>query len=165
MHCPNCAAENPSQHRYCRSCGMELKLVSAIVAHHRRSGALKATKSEEEITFRSVKLIAVGFLTLALGLLIALAGPKLFGQESVSTIGGLIFLAGLAVFLLASFHLAWTRARPRQAPDMNEAITQANLKAPEAALLAPRPPSITESTTRLIDDIPLGDEGPSEKPS
>src|SRR5215831_3315488 len=78
MHCPNCATENPDQHSYCRSCGMELKLVSALLAHHRkRSGSLKPIKSDDDATFRSVRLIAAGFLALAFGLLIALAGFRL----------------------------------------------------------------------------------------
>jgi hypothetical protein len=157
MHCPNCATENPDQHKYCRSCGMELQMVSALLANHRsRSGALKPGKSEEEITFRSVKLIAGSFLTLCLGLLIALAGPRFFNQEFVPTVGGFLFLAGLLVFLFASFRLAWMKARPRRAPAMHEAITQSDLKAPTAASLAPPIPSITESTTRLMDDVQPG---------
>jgi len=133
---------------------MELKLVSAIVAHHRnRSGALKPARSEEEVTFRIVKLIAASFLTLSLGLLLALVGPRFFSQESVSTIGGLIFLASLAVFLFASFRLAWLKAKPPAAPAVHQAITQPDLQAPGAGLLAPPIPSITESTTKLMDDI------------
>ena len=114
MHCPNCATPNSEQHKYCRSCGMPLKLVSAIVAHHRgRSGALEPAKSEEEVTFGSVKVIVASFFTLAFGLLIALAGPRFFSQEIVPTVGGLIFLAGILVFLFACFRLAWLKARPR----------------------------------------------------
>jgi hypothetical protein len=133
---------------------MELRLVSALLAQHRgKSGALKAAKSEEELTFRSVKVIALSFLTICLGLLIALVGPKVFGQESsISSVGGYIFLAGLAVCLFASFHLAWTRAKPRRPPAIPEAITQPDLKADAADLLQSQIPSITESTTRLMDD-------------
>jgi hypothetical protein len=132
---------------------MELRLVSALLAHHRgKSGALKPPRSEEETTFRSVKLIAGSFLAICVGLLIALVGPKIFGQESLSTVGGLIFIAGLAVCLLASFYLAWTKARPRRPPPLPEAITRPDLKASAAALLQPEIPSITESTTRLMED-------------
>src|SRR5262245_34845047 len=156
MHCPNCATENPDQHKYCRSCGMELKLVSAIVAHHRnRSGALKPARSEEEVVFRSVKVIAGSFATLGLGLLIALFGPKFFSQEFLSTVGGFIFLAGLTVFLFTCFRLAWLKAKPRPVPPVHQAITQPDLQAHEAGLLAPPIPSITESTTKLIDDVPV----------
>jgi len=155
MHCPNCATPNPDEYKYCRSCGMQLKLVSAIVAHHRgRSGAQGPAKSEEEITFGSVKVIAASFLTLAFGLLIALVGPKVFSQEFVPTLGGLIFLAGMIVFLFACFRLAWLKARPRPSPPEHQAITQPDLQPPEAALLAPPIPSVTESTTRLMDDVP-----------
>ena len=95
---------------------MELKLVSALLANHRsRSGALKPGKSEEEITFRSVKLIAGSFLTLCLGLLVALAGPRFFDQAFIPGVGGFIFLLGLAVFLFACFRLAWMKAVPRAA--------------------------------------------------
>jgi len=155
MHCPNCATPNPEEHKYCRSCGMQLKLVSAIVAHHRgKSGAEGPAKSEQEITFGSVKVITASFVTLALGLLIALAGPKLFSQEFVPTLGGLIFLAAMFVFLFACFRLAWLRARPRRSPFVHQAITQPDLQAPEAALLAPPISSVTESTTRLMDEVP-----------
>jgi hypothetical protein len=154
MHCPNCATENPEQHKYCRSCGMELKLVSAIVTHHRnRSGTLKPAESEEEVTFRSVKVIAGSFVTLALGLLIALAGPKFFSQEFVPTVGGVLFLAGLVVFLFACFRLAWLKAKPGPSPPIHQAITQPDLQTTNAALLAPPIPSVTESTTKLMDDV------------
>jgi hypothetical protein len=134
---------------------MPLKLVSAIVAHHRgRSGALKPAKSEEEVTFGSVKVIVASFFTLAFGLLIALAGPKFFNQEIVPTVGGLIFLAGILVFLFACFRLAWLKARPRPSPPLHQAITQPDLETPEAVLLAPPIASVTESTTRLMDDVP-----------
>src|SRR5215472_17033322 len=155
MHCPNCATLNPDEHKYCRSCGMQLKLVSAIVAHHRgRSGAQGPAKSEEEITFGSVKVIAASFVALALGLLIALAGPKLLSQEYVPTVGGLIFLVAMIVFLFSSFRLAWLKARPRHSQSVHQAITQPDLKTPEAALLDPPIPSVTESTTRLMDEVP-----------
>src|SRR5215469_15713877 len=155
MHCPNCATENPDQHKYCRSCGMELKLVSAIVAHHRnRSGPLKPPKSEEEVTFQSVKLMAASFLALALGLLTALAGPRFSSQEFVPTVGGWVFLAGLIVFLFTSFRLAWLKAKPRRSPPLHQGTTQPGLQVTDAGLLAPPIPSITESTTRLMDDTP-----------
>ena len=155
MHCPNCATLNPEEHKYCRSCGMQLKLVSAIVAHHRgRSGAEGPAKSEQEITFGSVKVITASFVTLALGLLIALAGPKLVSQEFVPALGGLIFLAAMIVFLFACFRLAWLKARPRPSPPLHQAITQPDLETPEAVLLAPPIASVTESTTRLMDDVP-----------
>jgi ribose/xylose/arabinose/galactoside ABC-type transport system permease subunit len=134
---------------------MQLKLVSAIVAHHRgRSGVQDPAKSEEEITFSSVKVIAASFITLAFGLLIALVGPKLFSQEFVPTLGGMIFLAGMIVFLFACFRLAWLKARPRRSTPDHQAITQPDLQPPEPALLAPPIPSVTESTTRLMDEVP-----------
>ena len=153
LHCPNCATENPDNYKYCRSCGMELKFVSALLAHHRgKSGRLSLAGAEEEATFRSVKLIAGSFLTICIGLLIALVGPKIFGQQVISTVGGFIFIAGLVVCLLASFHLAWTKARPRRPPALPEAITQSDLNAAARDLLHGEIPSITEGTTRLIDD-------------
>src|SRR5262249_17717537 len=87
-------------------------------------------------------------------LLLALAGPRFFSQEFVPTIGGLVFLAGLIVFLFACFRLAWLKAKPPAAPPVHQAITQPHLQAPEAGLLAPPIPSITESTTKLMDDAP-----------
>jgi hypothetical protein len=116
---------------------------------------LRPAKSEEEITFNSVKVIAASFLAIAFGLLIALAGPKLFSQEFVPTVGGLIFLAGMIVFLFACFRLAWLKARPRRpSPPEHQAITQPDLQTPEVPMIAPPIPSVTESTTRLMDDVP-----------
>ena len=155
MHCPNCATENPDQHRYCRSCGMELKMVSALLAHHRhRSGPLKADRSEEEITFKYVRLIVGSLVTLAVGLLIALAGPLIGNFQFLATIGGLVFLAGLAVVMFASFRLAWLKAKPKGRPPVVEAITRSDLDTFDANLLEPPIPSITESTTKLMDDVP-----------
>ena len=154
MFCPSCGTQILNEQKYCRACGMELEPVAALVASRRLPPvSFKPSKSDQEITFRAVKLITAGVLFFFLGAIVSIAGRRLFNREDLGTVGVFLLMFGLIMMVFALFQGLWAKTKPRPT-GRTDATTQPDLN-PLAANPLPAPiPSITESTTRIIDEEP-----------
>jgi hypothetical protein len=168
MFCPSCGTQILNEQKYCRACGMELEPVAALLAVHARpSPSSNSAKPEQEITFRAVKLVAAGASFFFSGAILSFAGRRLFQREDVVNLGVLALFFGLVMIVFALFQGLWAKTRPRTTAPAG-GNTQPNLQPPH--LEQPRPnglpspmPSVTESTTKLIegDRLQLSGDQPS----
>jgi len=151
---------------------MELEPVAALVAGRGTlSSSSSAAKPDQEITFRAVKLVTAGASLFLSGAIVSFAGRKLFQREDVVNLGVLALFFGLVMIVFALFQGLWAKTRPRTTARAG-ANTQPDLELPN--LEQPRPnglpspmPSVTESTTKLMEEDRLrlsGDEA-SGQPS
>jgi hypothetical protein len=172
MFCPSCGTQILNEQKYCRACGMELEPVAALLAARGEpSSSLASAKSDRDITFRAVKLVAAGASFFFSGAILSFAGRMLFQREDAVNLGVLALFFGLVMIMFAFFQWLWAKTRPRT-PARARANTQPNLEPPH--LEEPRPkrlpssmPSVTESTTKLMEGDLLqlpGDEA-SGQPS
>jgi len=139
MFCPNCGAQNDSQH-YCRACGLKLDAFATELTIQNPSeevAALLKKKRRMELMGMSAVSISgiIGFcllVALAFYYKLALFGPQLlFG----SAIGALI------LFLLASvFFFGYSRFF---------------LKVGRVQEHSPESPQLSTPTNRLLDDPPF----------
>jgi hypothetical protein len=90
MFCPNCAAENQNQTRFCRSCGTDLEVV-AFALNNRPGSSAEFDPGEEnkvELTQLKLQLQTNGIQSIVRGALIFLMGILfgiplfLFGKDS-----------------------------------------------------------------------------------
>ena len=155
MFCPSCGIQILNEQKYCRACGMELEPVAALVASRGTlHTSFKPSKSDQEIAFRTVKLITAGVIIFFLGAIISLAGRRLFNREDIGTVGVFVLFSGLITTVFALFQGLWAKTMPRPTR-RSDPTTQPDLDSPSAAHALPGTiPSITESTTRIIDEDP-----------
>ena len=135
---------------------MELEAINALVtARHSVSRPLKSGTSDQQISFRVAKLILAGAFTLLTGGLIGVVGKEFFHTNAVSGVATLIAIGGMFLVVFALFFGLWLKAKPR--PNVSTdpqagPVTRPELNgAPEATLPAPIP-SVTESTTRAMQE-------------
>lgn len=178
MFCPQCATQNANGAKFCRSCGLELEGVALALSSKSKKPA-KAGKNKSgpktaedwiEKRIEGVKNIMTGAIlmgvSLLLGVALALFAPAhvpwiliwivFFGWMTVW--GGIALADGLGNVLEAKSRLrllqrtgreAATDATPQQLASPGEPIPTTN----HAALRTSPPLSITEGTTRQLDDV------------
>ena len=152
MHCPGCGTLSSNDQKYCRSCGMELEPVAALIAARNAGGPAPSEppKFDWQINFRAVRLLRAGFSFLSLGIALAVIGGALFHQESLTDLGMAMSVWGVVTIALAL--VQGLKARTQSKPAVRAgADTQPELRPPADASLAAGVPSVTESTTRLMD--------------
>jgi len=177
MFCPSCGTQILNEQKYCRACGMELEPVAALVAARGTlSSSSSSAKPDQQITFRAVKLVAAGASFFLSGAILSFAGRMIFQRDDVVNLGVLALLFGLVMILFAFFQGLWAKTRPRTTARTG-ANTQPNLDQPnleQPNLEQPRPnglpspmPSVTESTTKLMegDRLQLSGDEASGQPS
>jgi hypothetical protein len=160
MYCPSCGIQTSSDQKYCRSCGMDLQMISQAVGEH--LGQIieesKARQRKLERWGTVTGLIGVSMLALLLiGFLICLAVSKVagisidaFGFDSFAPVVGAIGLcltisgAGLAGY--PSIRKELGKLRPAKLT--GKAQTTAELL---EANKGEQAPSITERTTNLLE--------------
>ena len=139
MFCPNCGAQNHSQH-FCRACGLNLDAIATELAIQNPSEEVAALLKKK----RRVELVGMSAFSIAgiigICLLIALAfyyKLALFGPELLfgSAIGALILflLASLFFFSYSKFFLRIDRVRAD----------------------SPESPQLPATTNRLLNDPPF----------
>jgi hypothetical protein len=130
---------------------MELEPVSALLTNRGTpSPSFKPGKSDQEVIFRAVKLITGGVLFFFLGGIVSAAGNRLFHREDITSLGVFFLIFGAFLAAFALFQGLWARTKPR--PEARtDAKTQPDLKSPLGEAPPPVIPSITGSTTRMID--------------
>lgn len=164
MHCPKCGQEQlSSEIRYCSRCGFPLAGVSSLLA---RGGTVELDQQPRESPRRrGVKQGAI-LVFVAFGLAPLLA--PLFEEFGAMVIGSL-FMAGLLRMLFAAIFEEGASAQPPfQASQQPYSIPSPQF-APQQQVLPPytppvdlprrvdtaehlEPPSVTENTTRLLEN-------------
>jgi len=131
---------------------MELAPVAALVDSRRiPPESFKPAKSDREITFRAVKAITAGVFLFFLGAIVSLAGRRVFLREDITTAGVFLLFFGLILIVFAFFQGLWGKTMP-QPTGRTEATTQPDLNPLAARALPATIPSVTESTTRIIEE-------------
>jgi hypothetical protein len=175
MFCPQCATQNADGAKFCRSCGIELEAVALALSGKSKKPA-KKNKSEpktaedwiekridgvKNITFGTMLMGVSLLLGVALGLFVPAHVPWIliwivfFGWMTVW--GGISLADGLGNVLEAKSRLRLLRragqesatgSTPPQLSSSGEPVPISN----HTALRTSPPRSITEGTTRQLDD-------------
>ncbi len=171
MYCPKCAAQNIEGAKFCRGCGTDISLVPQAL-----TGTLPALSEEAEILqgkHRKKKALPMEkvmeniFIGIAF-LLIVLGGAVFFTKGFIMWIWFLIpgfTMVGKGVGQYLSLRQETPRPTPRLPFDRHEITSTPprSVAAPATGELAPNMPlsssinSVTEGTTRLLDEIPARD--------
>jgi zinc ribbon protein len=162
MYCPKCAAAVSDEQKYCRSCGLDLQLISQVLDVE--SGAIESTESEQER--RKNRLVIWGTITMMSGLMVGCLIPiflgLLRGWDSLTSLilvlaglAGLLLFAGIIV-LVYSDNLQVIKKSFRPAP-LPQGVTTNQLPPIDQSESGV---SVTEHTTDLLD-VPAG-KGPHD---
>jgi hypothetical protein len=152
MFCPDCGKENPAGQKFCRSCGLSLSPISQALA-----GEVSPANANNNSTivvqgkqsfWQNPFIYAL--LLIILGIVIGVAGDNVFHTKTVSDIGTLIALLGVG---LLGFKGVMLVVRPqRYEPRANPSPQIETTSKLTPALLSEEPPSVTENTTRQLDE-------------
>jgi ribosomal protein L40E len=166
MFCPNCGSENPSEVKFCRRCGTGLAVVAEALTH--KAGV--PTSLDQQVS-KLVKGYYSGRHQLMLGVLSITAGLAALGL--ILALGKWVFFwIFLWVFMglfgngVRQFNKGWSDwsnasselkalgfdKPPIGAARLPETTAYVAPQIPDdSASQIERPPSVTESTTRLLD--------------
>lgn len=149
MYCPKCAATVTAEQRYCRSCGLDLQLISQVFEIE--SGEMEPARR------RKKRLANRGVITLMTGLMIGCLIPICLGllhdwDSLIPLILVLSGLAGLALFagvtiLVYSDSLKGSKKSDQPEPLPTGVPTNQLPPVDQSASVA----SVTERTTDLLD--------------
>jgi hypothetical protein len=159
MYCPKCAAAISAEQKYCRSCGLDLQLISQVLDVESR--AIEATESGQER--RKKKLVIRGTITMMSGLMVGCLIPIFLGlfrdRDSLTPLilvlaglAGLLLFAGI-ILLVYSDSLQVIKKSFRPAP-LPQGVTTNQLPPIDQSESVV---SVTEHTTDLLD-APAGKE-------
>jgi zinc-ribbon domain len=178
MYCPGCGTENGETASFCRACGADLRLTSRAVARSIGWREFLATKLDERLSSRYAQSardagpnIFIGILSVMLGVWYLLTGEGGFFFWLLVTLGA-IFGIGVGVYdgiiyrrstrgfprdedRLPGDLSIYKSAPPRPPRELTAARTTNEIAPPLPAPHAPRehaaPASVTESTTRHLE--------------
>ena len=162
MYCPKCGRENPEKQNFCTSCGLNLETVAlALMNDSQASGPGRSMAIFRGDNTSWQALLTYAFVLIAAGILIGALGYKVLGEKTLGDVGTLVSLVGVLVIMLKGIFLAipapsTTTARESKALAEHDRIgnsSSASSSAPLPALLSAEPPSITEHTTKHLDDV------------
>lgn len=173
MYCPQCATQNPDGVRFCRSCGMELEAVAlALRDQPTQSSGVTRKKSEVEEWLekrsKGIKKISTGISLLIVSVLIGVAMAFFVPSHIPWIVVWAIFVGWMAMMGavelgngIAGMLEAKNRLRMLGLPDL-ECAVRAELSSadhtrmiskPSPALRSSPQSSVTEETTRQLDDL------------
>ena len=154
MHCPTCGTTTTTDQKFCRSCGMNLEVVSKLVAAHSPSDEVQISKAgaDKAALARMVKWMLWGFLVLGLGILLLVTQKTFALDRMVRFFASCLSLTGTGIImygLLTSLRDgASTKSRSSKASELPPAEITKSL--PEERVPVPLP-SVTEATTELLE--------------
>jgi zinc ribbon protein len=174
MYCPQCATPNNDEARFCRSCGMELEAVGlALKARSAQPIEVRGKEPESESAkewlekrSKAVKGVSTGVSLLVVSILIAIA-MALFVPANIPWIlawavlvgwmamwGGVEVGNGIAGLMEARNRLRVLGLADKQFTNdaRSQLLSPAEQPGPSAAIRSSPPLSVTEGTTRQLDD-------------
>lgn len=176
MFCPKCGTQNPETGKFCRSCGVDLGNVSAVLsgdlpvnltgpAIAEISLRAKRRNDPNEVYANSIKSIisGIGFLIVAIALLTTgVAGGKAWWWAMLFP--AFTFLSkGISEYLKSKKMEKSQMQNPitQFSPELNQPRTSAGLPPSQTEYVSPVesryktgdlvPPSVTDSTTKLLE--------------
>jgi len=162
MYCPNCATSNLEGARFCRSCGADISLVPQALTGHLPESVATEEEGDRGRRRRGPSIdkairtifMGLGFLVVAIALGFMPMGRAWWFWMLIpafSMLGGGV--AEYMRFKQAQQQRTLPRA-PVQQPMMGAATQPraAELPGRNTAEMVMQPPSVTEGTTRLLDD-------------
>ncbi len=171
MHCPQCGLQQTSgEARFCRACGFSLNELKELLVPEARNTKVDKTRSRRvETAFQQGLLLMLASLFLAI-VLTLLHDIHLIPQIYVKIVAGIFVVAGLARMFSPYF---WgedarrvlfssaspsrdaqveTSAYPHALPASHSIpVVDLNPRRVDTAEMA-QPPSVTEHTTKLLDN-------------
>jgi len=166
MYCPRCSQQQIADSRFCPGCGLQLDFVTELVANN----GLPLTHDEvtKQVPFLRRKGISLGAKLVFLSLFIlpfSFAGAIAFDTPGPFVLPFIIFMVGLAQVLYTLLfqepeRAALSGARPaglqQPKPVVSFPVGQGTPIALDARRIHTaemiRPASVTEHTTKLLDD-------------
>lgn len=149
MYCPHCSAQITQKQKFCRSCGMDLKLVAQALAQHLSETGIKKGSSRSEAAALNLlyKMLLGGVSMLMAGMVVLALGKEI---PWVKTIGMLMVLTGTFIAFLGVISPLRPRKQPLQSSLPESATgTQTTAKLPKTPM-AEMLPSVTEDATRSL---------------
>ena len=176
MYCPNCSAEALTKQKFCRSCGLELDAVASLISGQNIS---KPETPKQTLSGRERAMLIWGMI-LSLGALAAGSSLKILWNEHIQVAGDftpyllpitlLLLFLGVGMMCYPFLHMIAPRARPGQPlSSKSERTTEltAELTAEPTPELPPEKPSVTEQTTKFLEEsearIAMRDTAPRGK--
>ncbi len=158
MFCPKCATQNIDGASFCRACGANIGLVSRVL-----SGQLPVSDQPDDRYSRrrrrrepnieeAIRSIVMGIAFVVVAILVgkyAPAGALWWYWMLIPAAGSL----GKGIAELARMKSAKSKPQDYSQPQLNTVRAQ-DLPAPKTGELLTPVPSVTEGTTRLLDDEP-----------
>lgn len=165
MYCPNCAANNLEGARFCRSCGADISLVPQALTGHLPESQTSARDVDGDRGRRrrgpsidkAIRTIfmGLGFLAVAIVLGFVPMGRAWWFWMLIPAF--MMLGGGVAEYMRFKYSQQEQRTLPRaptQPPRINAptASRAGELPIRNTAEMVMQPPSVTEGTTRLLED-------------
>jgi zinc ribbon protein len=145
MFCPRCGIENTNEQRFCRSCGLDMDVITQMVTGELAGSTDNLPLRRQQIG--SLTPVIYGLALIILGTVLGTIGKKVLGEQGVADIGTLISVLGVGLLALKGIFLL-QQTRFSQPQKTQQSIGQSAVRQP---LPSAEAPSITEQTTRQLD--------------
>lgn len=169
MYCPNCSAEASSEQKFCRSCGLELLEVADLIS---RQTDIARPRTRKETSLDGRRAMVLWGMILSLGALAAGSSFKILWNENVRIAGDftpyllpitlLVLFLGFGLMCYPFLRSIAPRAKPGD-PLSPKSERTSELTDPLAAELPPIQASVTEQTTKFLEEsaarIPVRNTG------
>ncbi len=151
MNCYQCGSPSLPEQKFCRSCGTSLQVITKPLAEYNDVAGLQNTATSiPKVTRQWTRnLVLGGFVTMFIGLFLAVLGATMIHDKMITGVGMLHFLLGM---FLMGFAEIWRKTRPRPVSNPQpETLTpsQPIMYLPQESRIE-QPISITDRTTSLL---------------